>query len=100
MKKNLNFSKEFIVAEPLYILLSINGHPDGYGYVRKLLAKSRKEKRNLRELIDEDEEVKLFLAKINERQRKVLNNPEEYIGISREKTKDICEFWESYIESF
>jgi len=82
MRKNLNFSKELIVAEPLYILLSINGHPDGYGCVRKILAKSRKENRSLRELIWEDEEVKLFLAKINERQRKVLNNPEEYIGIS------------------
>lgn len=99
MGKNLNFSKEFIVAEPLYILLSINGHPDGYGCVRKLLAKSRKEKKSLRELIGEDEEVKLFLAKINERQRKVLNNPEEYIGISREKTENICEFWESSLEN-
>ena len=99
MRKNLNFNKELIVAEPLYILLSINGHPDGYGCVRKLLAKSRKEKRSLRELIGEDKEVKLFLAKINERQRKVLNNPEEYIGISREKTESVCEFWESYIEN-
>lgn len=94
MRKNLNLSKHLIIAEPLYVLLSLNGHPSGYDYVRKLLQKSRQNGRKLNEIIWEDEQIRPFLDKIDEEQKEILNNPEKYIGSSVQRTEEICSFWE------
>ncbi len=93
LEKNFNQSKEMIVAEPLYILLASYGHPDAHEKVRQLTLIAEKEGRVLRELINEDQELKPYLEQFNEKQRELLHNPEEYTGIAARKTEDIVSYW-------
>lgn len=90
MKRHVELSKDQVIAEPLYILLAVHGHPNAYEYTRKLVQEARKTHRKLSEMIWEDENIKPYLEKMNERQRDVLKHPEKYIGIAKEKTLAIC----------
>ncbi len=95
IKHNLDRSKDKIVAEPLYILLSIYGHPDGYGCVRKLLTRARKGRQTLNTVMWEDSETNSYLKKFSDQEKKILKNPETYIGTAKNKTEKICSFWEN-----
>jgi len=91
MKRHIELSKDQIIAEPLYILLAVHGHPNAYEYTRKLIQEARKTRRKLSEIIWEDENIKPYLEKMSEKQKDVLRNPEKYIGIAKEKTLAICD---------
>ena len=94
LKRNLDFNKDIIIAEPLYILLSLKKYPYGYSYVRKLLKMSRETGRKLIEIIYNDKEIKPFIDKMSSKEKEILNNPEKYTGIAEQKTEEICNFWE------
>jgi adenylosuccinate lyase len=95
MKRNLeNTQYDEILAEPLYILLSSRGHPDGHGCARKLIAKARSEGIPLTKLIWQDKEVSRYLQDLSDGQRRVLREPHTYIGLSPERTEVACEAWE------
>jgi adenylosuccinate lyase len=89
MKENFNRSSDMIIAEPLYIILAAKGHPDAHEYVRKLTLKSEEEGKNLSELIKNDELLKPYLNKLDERQREILYNPEKYTGIAGKRCEEI-----------
>jgi len=94
MIRNLKQSESSIIAEPLYILLSLYGYPNGYDYIRKLFRKSKEMNKKLIEIAENDEEIKKYFEKINKEQKQILYKPEKYIGLAVEKTKEICSFWE------
>ncbi len=94
MKKNLELSKGFIIAEPLYILLSLKGFPDAYDYVRNLVEKAEKTGRDLIHIVWEDEEIKPILKELNEEQVKILKDPISYTGAAHKRTLKICDHWE------
>lgn len=93
MKRNFDMTKEMIVAEPLYILLAANGHPDAHEYVREMTLKSQLTRRPLIQLVKDDKSIKPYLKKFNSRQLEIINNPEKYTGISSKKTEIICGHW-------
>lgn len=93
MKQNFEQSKEMIVAEPLYILLASFGHPDAHEAVRKLTLEAQDSDQTLRELMQEKEELKSYWNKLNEKQERLLTNPEKYIGIAVEKTEKVVNHW-------
>jgi len=96
-QKNIaeNFAKykEMVVAEPLYILLASYGHPDAHEAVRKLTLKAEESGKPLRKLVKEEESLKKYLDKFNDKQWELLLNPEKYIGIAVEKTEKITTKW-------
>jgi adenylosuccinate lyase len=92
MKEHVEKSKDEIVAEPLYILLAIHGHPNAYEYVRELLRKAKKTGRKMTEIIWEDENLKPYLEKMTEEQKEILKDPEKYVGKAKEKTLSICSY--------
>ena len=96
-QKNIaeNFAeyKEMVVAEPLYILLASYGHPDAHEAVRKLTLKAEESGKPLRKLVKEEESLKKYLDKFNDKQWELLLNPEKYIGIAVEKTEKITKKW-------
>jgi adenylosuccinate lyase len=94
MKKNFDQNKEMIIAEPLYILLALNGHPDAHEYVREKTLESQQTKQPLRELIFKDDSIKPYLEKFTEKQKDILANPEKYNGLAAEKTEQICKTWD------
>jgi adenylosuccinate lyase len=94
MRQNLANSEGSIVAEPLYILLALNGFPDAYNYVRTLVAASENTKQKLLELIWKDKRIEPILRKLKPEQLQVLKDPSKYIGASYQRTIATCEYWE------
>ena len=93
IQKNFNMSKNLIVAEPLYILLAANGHPDAHEYIREMTLKSFITKKTLVFLVMNDKSIKPYLKKLSKKQLEIINSPEKYIGIAAKKTEMICDFW-------
>lgn len=99
MRKNLADTMGETLAEPLYILLGAKGHPDGHGYARKLAAQARKAGRPLGELIWQDDELRPYLDGLSEEQRRALEEPAHYTGLSRQRTEVTCDLWEVRCDS-
>lgn len=93
IKKNFLIGSELIVAEPLYILLASYGHPDAHEVVRRLTLEAEKQEKNLRDLVQEKEELKPYLAKFTKRQMDLLVNPDKYTGIAAKKTEKVVNYW-------
>ena len=93
IQRNFNMNKHMIVAEPLYILLAANGHPDAHEYAREMTLKSQLTKKPLIELVKADKSIQPYLKKLSKRQLEILYNPENYIGIASKKTENVCEHW-------
>ncbi|MBI2651832.1 adenylosuccinate lyase [Candidatus Woesearchaeota archaeon] len=93
MQKNFNMNKGMIIAEPLYILLAANGHPDAHEYVREMTLKSQLTKKSLFSLVNNDKTIKPYLKKFNKKQLEIIENPERYSGIASKKTEMVCEYW-------
>ena len=93
MKRNFDMNKDMITAEPIYILLASLNHPDAHEAVRELTLESQKTGKPITKLVKENKELKPYLAKFNQRQLEILDNPEKYIGIAVEKTEAACKFW-------
>jgi adenylosuccinate lyase len=93
MERNFEFTKEMVIAEPLYILLASMGHPDAHEAVRLLTLESQKTGKTLRELLVEKTELLSYLEKLTPSQREVLENPAKYIGQASKKAEKICDNW-------
>ena len=93
MQKNFKLNRHLIVAEPLYILLAANGHPDAHEYVREMTIRAQLEKKPLIALIKKDKPSQSYFKKFNKKQLEILDNPEKYTGIAAKKTEMVCEFW-------
>jgi adenylosuccinate lyase len=94
LRRNVRAAVGETLAEPLYILLSSRGHPDGHGCARRLAARARREGRALPELIREDPELAPYLSGLSERQQRVLEDPESYVGLAVDRTAATCDQWE------
>jgi adenylosuccinate lyase len=94
LKRNFDRNREYIIAEPLYLLLSYYGHPDAHEAVRQLTLKSEKTGRPLLELFLKDSKLKEYYKRFSGSQRRVLENPEKYTGIAAEKAEGVCDYWE------
>lgn len=93
MHKNFNISKNMIVAEPLYVLLAANGHPNAHEYVRELTLMAQLAKKPLMTLVKKDKSVQAYLRKFDKKQIEILNNPEKYVGLAEKKTEMVCNYW-------
>jgi adenylosuccinate lyase len=93
MERNFDMNKDKIIAEPLYILLSYNGHPDAHEYVRRLTDISYRTGRPLNEIISNDESLKHYLQKLTRQQLAILDDPSNYLGIAVRKTENVVEKW-------
>ena len=92
MRKNFEKAKDKIIAEPLYVLLSLQGLSDAHERIKRLALKANN--KNLLELAMNDPELKPYMQKIAATSMLLLKNPEKYIGIAEQKTTAVCEYWE------
>ena len=98
IKKNFAQNSDFIVAEPLYILLASCGHPDAHEAVRKLTLTAEGSGKTLRELIKSSPELKPYLDKFTNKQNELLVEPEKYTGIASKKTESVVNYWRKELE--
>jgi adenylosuccinate lyase len=97
MAEILESSKDPVVAEPLYILLSLTGHPDAHEKARVLARQSRVQKKALTQVVREDRSLDEYLQRCTPEQRTVLEDPGLYTGAAAQRTKVVCDHWESQL---
>lgn len=93
MQKNFNMNKSMIAAEPLYILLAANGHPDAHEYIREMTLKSQITKQPLTYLVKKDKSAHQYIRKFSKKQLGIIDNPEKYTGIAAKKSEAVCNYW-------
>jgi len=93
LKANLASARGQVAAEPLYVLLAKYGHPDAHEAVRKLTLEAERSGRTVLEIAMLDREVREYMKKLSADERRVLDQPEEYRGLSSEVTKDVANMW-------
>ncbi len=93
MNKNFRMSGDSILAEPLYILLALAGHPDAHEAVRKMVQRAIREKISFIEIFKSDKELGKYLSKIPKGKVRILNAPEKYTGVAAQKAKKIANEW-------
>ena len=84
---------EAILAEPLYILLTAQGHPDGYGGARKVVDQVRTTGEPFSKLLWAEETLAPYLQNLSPQQRELFENPQQYIGAAVEQTHTTCDEW-------
>ena len=84
---------EAILAEPLYILLTAQGHPDGYGGARKIVDQARATGDPISKLMWADKTLEPYLKNLSAEQRDLFENPQRYIGAAVQQTHATCDEW-------
>lgn len=94
MRENLGMTGDQLLAEPLQILLSVHGHPDGHEVIRLLSLQARETRQSLFALAEQDASLAPFLAKFTPAQRALLSgDPAAYTGIAAERARQIAYRW-------
>src|SRR5258708_13419853 len=93
MKANLGMSKGGVIAEALYVLLAKHGHPDAHEAVRRLTLEAERSARAPPRPAPLPPHLKPPLAKLTPRERKVLDQPEEYHGLAPDVAREGAKTW-------
>jgi adenylosuccinate lyase len=93
MKANVAMSKGGIIAEALYVLLAKHGHTDAHEAVRRHTLDAEQSGRPMLELAALDPELKPLIASLSADERRVLDHPEEYRGLSAEVAREVARTW-------
>lgn len=99
MREILETGKNAVVAEPLYILLSLAGHPDAHEKARVLSKQSAVTGRPLPEIIGEDRSLDEHLERLSPENREILRDPAKYVGATVQRTLAVCAEWERKLAS-
>ncbi|HYX71791.1 MAG TPA: lyase family protein [Nitrososphaera sp.] len=94
MKEHIEVSKQFVVAEPLYIMLALQGYPDAYDEVMKLSREGRRSGVKLMDLAWQHPELSKFLEKLPKEHKAILEDPSLYVGDAPARTIATCDYWE------
>ncbi len=97
--KNFSMGRGMIAAEPAYILLAANGHPDAHEHVRKLTLIAQQQGKAFQDVLFNDQSSQVYLKKMTKQQIELLKNPERYTGIAAKKAEEVCAYWEKAIKS-
>ncbi len=93
LKRNLDNHKDMILAEPLYIMLAREGHPDAHEAIRKLTLKSEETGKTVLELVEGDKDLLKYFDKLTTNEKEILKNPANYTGSALNQTEVIVNNW-------
>jgi adenylosuccinate lyase len=94
MREVLEGGKDPVTAEPLYVLLSLAGHPDAHEQARVLARQAKAANVSLAQLIRSDKSVQSYFQRLSPEQRAVLDDPARYLGAAAQTTRAVCDEWE------
>jgi adenylosuccinate lyase len=94
MKEHVDASKHLVVAEPLYIMLAMQGYPDAYDVIMKLSRESRLTGDRLIDVARRHSELAPFLERLSEEHKAILDDPSLYVGDAPARTIATCDYWE------
>ena len=93
LQKNIDLTRDSIIAEPLYIILGLHGCPDPYDWSKKLVNLSRQTGRKMTELLEAEPKLQQYYAKFTPAERELMNHPERYTGNAEEVTRATADYW-------
>lgn len=88
LKKNLENSKPLIVAEPIYIALTLAGHPSPYEKAKELANRVRNKGENPIAVVKK--ELPEYWNKISDMTKKILDDPSAYTGAAPDRAVEIA----------
>jgi len=91
MMQNLKKSQD-IIAEPLYVLLSLQGVQNAHEKLRRIVQRTPNSA-SLIELVLKDKSLGKYLRSVPKRQLQLLQNPERYTGLAEKKAVKVCAYW-------
>jgi adenylosuccinate lyase len=94
MKEHMEVSKHTVVAEPLYIMLALQGYPDAYDVIMKLSRESRRTGDRLTDVARRQPELAPYLERLPEEHKAILDDPSLYVGDAPGRTIATCDYWE------
>lgn len=100
MREMLEQGKDPIAAEPLYVLLAMQGHAEAHEKARTLARDARIQRRPLSELLRQDRSIAAYLAKMSPEQLAVLDDPARYLGAAEARTRAVCDAWEARLAAW
>jgi adenylosuccinate lyase len=100
MQANFDRTSANIIAEPLYILLAGYGHPDAHEAVRVKTLEAKETGKSVYQLMMDDENMCEYWTQFTEEQKRLIENPERYLGKAIEKTEAIVNEWREKMEQF
>lgn len=95
MKELLDEARPQFVAEPLYIMLALQGLPEAYDVVMRLSREARRTGTPLLELARRS----ALLEKLPPEHRAILDDPARYIGDAPRRTIATCDHWQAVCDS-
>lgn len=98
MQELLDESKDPVAAEPLYVLLSLAGHPDAHEAARVLSRQARQKQCTLAQAIHEEPILKPYLNRIGAEQMAILDDPALYRGAATQRALAMCDHWEKELK--
>ena len=98
MRRNFDKSSNSIVAEPLYILLAMNRHPDAHEAVRQLTLEAEKTGKPVIEIAEGKKELAAYIGKLSQKQKGILRDPAKYTGKAAERTEQVCARWKKELK--
>jgi len=98
MSAILEAGKDPVVAEPLYVLLSLAGHPDAHEEARVLAREARIKNMPLTEVIRAARGLDVYFQRLTPEQRGVLDDPARYTGAAAQRARAVCDFWEARLD--
>ena len=101
LQYNLQHLGELVLAEPLYILLSLGGIDDAHEVVRRLSLQSQNEEKPLIELLKQDEILwKILQFQLSEAgyTEDFFARPELYLGRCSQRCRELCEYYQSDLQ--
>ncbi len=101
LQHNLWRLGDLVLAEPLYILLSLGGVPDAHEVVRRLTLKREKTGKVLPVLLQDEAEllpiVRAQLAKVGY-DESFLASPQQYLGRCEQRSRELCQQYRAELE--
>lgn len=93
MREVLDAGKDPVTAEPLYVLLSLAGHPDAHEQARVLARQALAKNVTLAQLIQSEASLRPYLERLSPAQQGILKEPADYTGSAAQTTREICDKW-------
>ncbi|MEM9423802.1 MAG: lyase family protein [Spirochaetota bacterium] len=101
LQHNLQHLGDMILAEPLYILLSLGSVPDAHEVVRRLTLKREETARSLPELLKEEPELQAIVEKQLAQvgcSENFFSHPEQYLGRCEQRSQELCRQYENELK--
>lgn len=99
LQKNIDMTRDSIIAEPLYIILGLHGCPDPYDWSKKLVNLSRQTGRKMTELLEAEPKLREYYSLFTPAERELMNHPERYTGNAEAVTRATADYWLDKVKS-